>query len=552
MLNSLSVRNYALISSLEVEFHRGLSSITGETGAGKSILMGALGLVLGERADLTTLNDKTEKCVVEASFSINGLGLEAFFRNEDLDYDDNCLLRRELLPSSKSRAFINDTPVTLPVLKSLGDKLVDIHAQHHNLMLKEEGFPLEVVDAFLGLHDIRTEYGKTFREFRELNSETARLQERLDEALKEQDYLEFQYNQLNDAKLMAGEEEALEQELEMLSHASEIQNSLGNILKSLSEEEINVLGLLNRSSQELTAINKYFPDLAEPQKRMESAYIELKDISSELEKMLERVDFDPQRLEIVTERLDLINSLLKKHQAGSSEELIKVREDISSSLLDISTSDTELNKLKEKKKRLMTELRERADNLSKERMKGLDSISTAIVENLKEVGMPNASFQIRRESLDNFTESGLDRFTFWFSANKNQPLELVHKVASGGEISRLMLSIKSLISESLEVPTLIFDEIDAGVSGEIADKMGKMLRKISKNRQVLNVTHLPQVAGRSDHHYQVYKLEDENTTRTGIRLLDKEGRIMEMAKMLSGEQLTSEALGNARALLHNS
>jgi len=552
MLNSLSVQNYALISSLDVEFNKGLSAITGETGAGKSILMGAMGLVLGDRADLSVLNDKSGKCIVEAVFSVKGLGLEAFFLSEDLDYDDVCFLRRELLPSGKSRAFINDTPVTLPVLKSLGEKLVNIHAQHHNLMLKEEGFPLEVVDAFLGLKEFRDDFQKTYRQYKELKSKIEVLQKQLDEALKEQDYLEFQYRQLDEARLVPGEEEELEREQELLSHAGDIQSALGNIIKSLSEDEINVLGILGNSSRELSSKSKYFKDLEEPGQRMESALIELKDLEQELGKLLEKVDFDPQRLDVVADRLDLLNSLMKKHLVNSSEELIGVRDDIASRLEEISTSDAELNKLNGLLKEKYSKLEDKSDLLRGKRMDGLGRISTAIEENLKDVGMPDARFEIRHTGLDNYTETGRDRFAFWFSANKNQPVEMVQKVASGGEISRLMLSIKSLVSGSLEVSTLIFDEIDAGVSGEIADKMGKMLKRISKDKQVINVTHLPQVAGRGEYHYLVFKHEKENKTRTGIRLLDKDGRIMEMAKMLSGEQLTTEALGNARALLHNS
>ena len=552
MLTSLSIRNYALISSLDVEFNDGLSAITGETGAGKSILMGALGLVLGARADLSALKDKSKKCVVEAGFNLKGLGLETFFSNEDLDFEERSLIRRELLASGKSRAFVNDTPLTLPVLKKLGESLVNIHAQHHNLMLRDEGFPLEVVDSFIGLDKVKGKYIAIYSKYKELQGNITKLDKELKDAQKEQDYLEFQFNQLDEANLLEGEEEKLSQEQEILNHAEEIRMALTGVVRSFSEEETNALQLLIKASQELSSVNKFYPDLEEQAKRIDSVYIELKDLNEELEGMLEGVDSNPDRLNMLTERLDLLYSLHKKHQVNSTKELIGIREDISNKLEAISTSDTELNKCNNELQIVLKELKNNADKLRAIRLGGLKSLSSSIVNHLKDVGMPNASFIVKHLALDDYTELGIDRFSFFFSANKNHEPELVQKVASGGEISRLMLGIKSLISESLAVPTLIFDEIDAGVSGEIADKMGKMLKRISKNRQVINVTHLPQVAGRGDYHYQVYKHDDGKLTQTNIRLLDNDGRIMEMAKMLSGEQLTQEALGNAKALLHTS
>ncbi len=550
MLSSLSVQNYALISSLDVNFLSGLSAITGETGAGKSILMGALSLILGARADSTVLNDKAKKCIVEAGFDVTELSLKSFFSENDLDFEERTLIRREIMPGGKSRAFVNDTPVTLPVLKSLGNKLVSIHAQHHNLMLKDEGFPLEVIDAFLGLESLKDGYINTFYHYREIQRKISVLQEKLKAAQKEQDYLEFQFKQLEEARLEIGEEEALEKEQEILTHAEEIRLALGTVVNSFSEDETNVLQMVKKSLQDLASIRKYLPGLEEPANRIDSVYIELKDLSFELEQILGKVESDPERLSLLADRLDLLYTLQKKHQAGSGEELIKIMEDISRRLEEISISDAELSKLTDELELMMIRLGEMAGSLRDKRLAGLSELSKAVVNHLQDVGMPHAQFKIHHTPLENFGDYGLDSFSFLFSANKNQPVELIQKVASGGEISRLMLSIKSLISESLAVPTLIFDEIDAGVSGEIADKMGKMLKRISKNRQVINVTHLPQVAGRGDHHYQVYKFDDHNKTSTGIRLLDKDNRILEMAKMLSGEQLTNEALSNAKALLH--
>ena len=550
MLSSLSVQNYALISSLDVNFLSGLSAITGETGAGKSILMGALSLILGARADSTVLNDKAKKCIVEAGFDVTELSLKSFFSENDLDFEERTLIRREIMPGGKSRAFVNDTPVTLPVLKSLGNKLVSIHAQHHNLMLKDEGFPLEVIDAFLGLESLKDGYINTFYHYREIQRKISVLQEKLKAAQKEQDYLEFQFKQLEEARLEIGEEEALEKEQEILTHAEEIRLALGTVVNSFSEDETNVLQMVKKSLQDLASIRKYLPGLEEPANRIDSVYIELKDLSFELEQILGKVESDPERLSLLADRLDLLYTLQKKHQAGSGEELIKIMEDISRRLEEISISDAELSKLTDELELMMIRLGEMAGSLRDKRLAGLSELSKAVVNHLQDVGMPHAQFKIHHTPLENFGDYGLDSFSFLFSANKNQPVELIQKVASGGEISRLMLSIKSLISEALAVPTLIFDEIDAGVSGEIADKMGKMLKRISKNRQVINVTHLPQVAGRGDHHYQVYKFDDHNKTSTGIRLLDKDNRILEMAKMLSGEQLTNEALSNAKALLH--
>lgn len=550
MLKSLSVQNYALISSLEIEFKDGLSAITGETGAGKSILMGALGLVLGARADTTVLKNKSGKCIVEAGFKVDGLGLEAFFEKHDLDYDPETLIRRELLPNGKSRAFINDTPVTLPVLKSLGNKLVSIHAQHHNLILREENFPLEVLDAFLGLDSLKNEYLQEFNQFKDIKTSIRILQEELLSAQKEQDYLQFQHLQLTEAKLIAGEEDSLTEEQEILNHAEEIRLALSSVSVSFSGEEINILQLIKKSMQELASVSKYFPELDEPGVRLNSAFIELKDLSSELEQMQERVASDPDRLSYLNERIDLLFTLQRKHQVNSSVELIEIQENISASLEAITTSDIELVKLNKELDEIVDSLENLSGSLRDKRLSGLSNLSKALVTNLMDVGMPHARFEIQHTPLDDFGEYGKDRFSFLFSANKNQPVELVQKVASGGEISRLMLTIKSLVSESLDVPTLIFDEIDSGVSGEIADKMGKMLKRIAKIRQVINVTHLPQVAGRSDYHYHVFKNEEADTTYTGVRLLDTDSRILEMAKMLSGEQLTKEALGNARALLH--
>lgn len=551
MLRSLSVQNYALISGLEVNFYPGLSTITGETGAGKSILMGALSLLLGARADTSVLYDKSAKCIVEAGFSIGELGIESFFREQDLDYDTTTFIRREILPSGKSRAFVNDTPVNLPVLKDLGDILVDIHAQHHNLMIKEEGFPLRVIDAFLGLESRVREYQEVYSQYLQTRNGINRLREKLMKAQKDQDYLEFQFKQLEETRLVAGEEEELTKEQEILTHAEEIGMALGSVIGSFSDDEQNILLMLKKSIQEISSVKKFLPQLEEPGIRLDSVYIEMKDLAYELEQVMAKVESDPQRLAAVNERLDLLYTLQKKHQAGSSEELIAIRDQISNRLQEINTSDLELMKMSKELELISGKLNEMAGELSKKRAGGLEKLSGAVVLHLREVGMPHAQFEIGHSFHDSFTENGIDRFSFLFAANKNQDVEAIHKVASGGEISRLMLSIKSLVSQSLSVPTLIFDEIDAGVSGEVADKMGKMLKRISGSRQVINVTHLPQVAGRGDYHYQVYKFDDEKSTRTAIRLLNNDERIMEMAKMLSGEKLTEEAVSNARALLQN-
>lgn len=549
MLKSLSVRNYALITSLDVEFREGLNMITGETGAGKSILIGALGLLLGNRADSQVLRDKNQKCLIEATFLLSGLEIREFFDSNDLDYDDITSIRREITIQGKSRAFINDTPVTLPVLKDLAVRLVDIHSQHQNLLLNDPGFAVHVIDRFGQLTGLATDYSAAYDQFTVIERQLTQLRKKLEQARSDQDYLEFQLAQLDQASLKPDELEALEQEQEMLEHAGEIRTRLGEAVLVLHESEEAIETRLKQVITALQSITAYLPAATEPAERLQSVYIELQETSRELNGLLGHTEADPERLSEVINRLDLINNLLRKHQAGAVSDLLKLRDQYRERLSFIETSDEDSRKCEAELEKIRLQMVSRSDILSLARQKAVPGFEKRVLDLMKDLGMPGGSFRAAIEPLPEYSVDGKDAIRFLFSANKNQPPEELSRVASGGETSRLMLSIKSLISDSLAIPTVIFDEIDAGVSGEIADKVGNLISRLSAGRQILNITHLPQVASKGDHHYLVYKYDDDHTTHTSIRHLNPEERVMELAKMLSGEKVTPEALENARVLL---
>lgn len=549
MLLSLSIQNYALISSLNVEFGGGLSTITGETGAGKSILMGALSLILGNRADSGVLKEKDKKCVVEGVFSVDKNILAPLFQENDLDLDSQLILRREIVPSGKSRAFVNDTPVNLPVLKEIGECLVNIHAQHENLMLNRDNFTVLAVDAYLRLDDDRLKYNQLYSDYQEKSAQLKRMVSRYEEEKKNQDYLEFQLNQLIEARLEDDQQLDLESEREVLEHAEEIQSNLGQIIYSFTEDEMALLVGWKQALQKLRSVAPYYGDLAEPLKRMEEAYLEVKDILSELQLLMDKTEADPVRLQIIHDRLDLLYALQQKHLVADQMGLIDLRNRLEEQLAGIHLSSHQIEKLEQELRTQYTVLRGAGKELSTRRLAGIPGFCEKVQQSLTELGMPNAKFKIEQQTLEEPGPDGLDQLSLLFAANKNQQPEPVGKVASGGEISRLMLSIKGLISSSLGVDTLIFDEIDAGVSGEIADKMGKMIRAISKGRQVFNITHLPQVARSGDQHFLVYKYDDAHSTHTALKLLNREERVLQIARMLSGEELTDEAINNARQLL---
>ncbi len=551
MLQTLFIDNYALIEHLEIHFTEGLSVITGETGAGKSIIMGALSLILGGRADAKAVRHGTQKCVIEASFDIHNFRLQNFFEQNDLEYDAAAtIIRREVYATGKSRAFINDVPVQLTMLKVLGASLIDIHSQHQNLLLGQDTFQQEVVDTLA--HDTY-ELGQYRTLYKELTAEQRRLRQLQDEATRnahEADYMRYQYSQLSDAELREGEQEALEQEQELLNHAEEIKNNLGQVTDLLnSSSGQGAVGAMRQALHLTEEVSRIYPDVEELAHRIETDFIDLKDIAEELESHADRVQFDPARSEAVTERLDLLYSLQKKHGKDSVEALIAYRDELEQRLQHIDNSDSEIADIEQNIRHLTARTRQSAAALTAARRKAATELQTALVEKVSYLGMPNIRFNVEITPTDDFTPTGADRITFLFSANKNQPLKAVGEIASGGEISRLMLAIKALISSAKTLPTIIFDEIDTGVSGEIADRMGQVMKQMAAHLQVVTITHLPQVAGKGDAHFKVYKEDSETDTQTHIIRLDGDDRVREIARMLSGATLTPEAIENARVLL---
>jgi len=515
-------------------------------------LLGALSLLLGNRADSQILKDKNQKCLVEGSFDLTGLNIQDLFIRNDLDYENPTIFRREITPQGKSRAFINDTPVTLNVLRDIGVRLVDIHSQHQNLLIHDPVYALHVVDQFGRLQDLRNQYSIVFEKYRQLKLRVNQLQEKLNRARSDQDYLEFQLTQLDEAKLSADEQEELEQEQLLLEHSGDIQSHLSECVEVLNESEFSILTRLKQQLTGLQSIAPFYPEIDDSASRLQAVYIELQDLSGELSHLQNKVESDPDRLRLIIERLDLINTLEKKHQVSSVSELIDLQVSYRERLNNIQNSDDEIITLRAELEVVLTELTRASQTLSKERKKTFPDFEKQVSQLVRELGMPNGRFEVHHEETHEFSSEGTDEIMFWFSANKNQPAEELSLVASGGETSRLMLSIKSLISNSLAIPTVIFDEIDSGVSGDIADKVGNLISRISKGRQVLNITHLPQVASKGDYHYKVYKYDDSKTTHTTMKLLTADERITELAQMLSGENITPEAIQNARVLLKKS
>ncbi len=549
MLNTLHVRNYALIRQLEIDFRPGLTTITGETGAGKSILLGALGLLLGNRADTSVLKDQDKKCFVEGSFRVGGYGLENFFKKHDLDYEDPVLLRREIAPGGKSRAFINDTPVNLALVKELGVRLVDIHSQHHNLNLNDHRFQLRVVDTVAGNQNLLAAYRDQYNEYSLLGGKLEELREKARQSRADLDYLSFQFQQLEEAGLEGDEQEVLEQELQTLDHTEEIKRNHLLVHSLLDGDEKSVRELMQSAIQAFNSIRDYYPGASELAERLNSSWIELKDIAAEAETAGHTTELDPNRQQMVRERLDMLYSLMQKHGVKEIGELIRIREELDTRISDISSYDEQISGLEKEWEESFASLQRLSDELSGQRKKVLPEMETEVTGILKTLGIPNAAFRISLDEMEEFTLNGRDEVEFLFSANAEVEPREISRVASGGELSRLMLSIKSLLSDSLELPTIIFDEVDAGVSGEIADKVGEIMKKMAAGKQIINITHLPQVAGKGDHHFLVYKSTEGGGERTGIRQLNNEERVLEVARMLSGEELTEAAISNAKELL---
>src|SRR5450759_97018 len=549
MLIKLFVQNYALIKELDVELENGLTIITGETGAGKSILLGALSLILGTRADSSVLLDKNEKCIVEGTFRIEDHELNEFFISNELDYETSTTLRREINPAGKSRAFINDTPVTVNLLKELGDRLIDIHSQHQTLMLHDNSFQLNLIDSFSGTAKLKSKYRETYSSYRKVKKEYNALKEKADKNRTDLEYYQFQYNQLEEAKLNKGEQTELEKEQELLSHSEEIKLALSTSSNLFFTEGISILSMLREVKTNLTRIKVFLSESENLLSRTESTLIELDDLAAEIEKLSISIEADPQRLVLVNNRLDNIYSLIQKHHVNNLDELIKRKDEIKDLINSIVSSDERLNEMEALIDKEVNSLKTISEEISDKRKSVLPEIESRIIALLKQLGIPNAKFKISLTHLKEFTPTGIDQADFLFSANKQIEPENLARLASGGELSRVMLSLKSLLTKNNNLPTIIFDEIDAGVSGEVADKVGQILSGMGQYMQVINITHLPQVASRGTRHYHVYKDDTDNSTFTRVKLLSPEERILEVARLLSGSEITETAMKNARELL---
>ena len=553
MLKSLYISNYALISELNIDFESGFSVITGETGAGKSIILGALSLILGQRADSKSIKIDAEKCVIEAEFDISSYThLTDFFSQNDLDNESKfCIIRRELTNSGKSRAFINDTPVGLNVIRDLSNQLIDIHSQHENLLLSNASYQLDVVDILAQNADLMATYKQYYAQWRNLLAELKQLQKTAEKQSSDLDYIQFQFQQLTDANLLENEQEELEFELETLSHAEEIKSELLKASQLLEEEHMS-LPLLKESISALSRIKIYIPNGENWHERLQSALIELKDISAEMSAFEERVEFNPERLAFVETRLAEIFTLLKKYKVLTVAELIQMRDDFGKQLEKIDSFDEEIAALNAKIDSTFNQLQNQSAQLTSSRESACKPIESYLIEQLSNLGMPNIQFQVSISALGDFTETGRDEVQFLFSANKNRLVQPVALIASGGEVSRLMLAIKSLVAHKADLPTIIFDEIDTGVSGEIAHRMADIMQNMCADMQVITITHLPQIAAKGKQHYRVYKDESGMQTETHIQRLSTPERVTELAQMLSGKNVTEAALKNAQELLANS
>lgn len=545
MLNSLHIENYVLIKKLDLNFESGFSVITGQTGAGKSILLGALNLVLGARADLKSIKEGSEKCIIEATFNISNYNLIDFFEENDLDYSTECILRRELSASGKSRLFINDTPVNASILRTLADQLIDVHSQHENLILRDNNFQLGVLDTTAKNQDLLDKYKSLYKSHQQISRNIEELESELSKGKEELDYLQFQYNQLEESKLVDSEDHDIETELTILEHANDIKYALLESENMLSAEQ-GVLEMLKTAENSLSAVSKYSTYCEEIVNRIYSCHIELKDIASELYNESEKVDSNPERLEYLRERRDLIYSLCQKHRVNTVSELIEIRNDLENRISLIDNSDEEIERLKRERDNLYKELLALANEISNRRQTQAFEVEKSLVELLTALGMPNCEVKFSITPLASPISSGMDKVELLFSSNKNKSPQPIDKTASGGEISRVMLCLKYLLANSTSLPTLIFDEIDTGISGEAADLTAKMLKKMSTNVQIISISHLPQIAAKATTHYFVEKSGESETT---VTQLTAEERVTAIARMLSGSTLSDAAIKNAQALL---
>ncbi len=550
MLKSLFIQNFVLIDSLDIQFEKGFSVITGETGAGKSIILGALSLVLGQRADGKSIKKDADKCVIEAVFDIRQYSLEPFFLSNDLEYDaESCILRRELYASGKSRAFVNDSPVSLAIMKELGTKLIDIHSQHQNLLLGDNRFQLRVVDVMAENEILLILYRKEYSRYQALKKELKELKEKAAQTKQEEDYIRFQLDQLEEAHLSAGEQEELEQEQETLSHAEEIKGTLYKVSQLLDGEEMGGVQLIKEAYSAADSLERYFPRAKEIGERLRSAYIDLNDLVSEIEMLKDDVEFNPERLDFVNERLNTIYSLQQKHHLNTVDELLQLQAQYEQQLNDINSFDEQIADLQRQLDASYRELLQQAAVLSGQRKIASEALAKQLVQMVMPLGMPNVRFHVDITPREEPDSDGMDEVCFLFSANKSGELQPVAQTASGGEISRLMLCIKAMIAGFTALPTIIFDEVDTGVSGDIADKMGNIMHDLGTKMQVFAITHLPQIAAKGQAHYFVYKTDVDDRTVTRIKRLDDDERVREVARMLSGASLTEASLANAKDLL---
>lgn len=551
MLLHLSIENYALIKQLDIDLNRGFTAITGETGAGKSILLGAMSLILGNRAETNVLNDASRKCIVEGHFDISAYQLKEFFEQYELDYDDVLILRREISRQGKSRAFINDTPVKLPLMKEIGETLVDIHSQNRTLTLNKSDVQMAVVDNFAGHHDLLAEYRKTYREYQSKQSRLNELEERESQAKSDQDYYQFLFDELEKAGLKQGEQQEIESELELQNHAETIKSGLLEGYDSISASDMNIIQQLQSIHSKLEESAAHHQKLSALLKRLNSTIIELEDMAGEMNNLAEDITYNPSRAEELNERLNTLYELEHKHRVSSVEELIEKKQELEEKLQGISSLEDQIEKTRHEIRDKEEKLNDMAGKLSANRKASIPKIENEIQQTLTQLGMPDAGFQIKQEKLDTFTLEGLDKITFLFTANKGIAKQEIGKIASGGELSRLMLAVKSLIAKKTLLPTIIFDEIDSGVSGDIAGKVGDILKKMAAEMQVITISHLPQIASKSNDHLFVYKDVGDDKTFSHIRRLSKEEQVQELAKMLSDERITHAAIQTAKEMLNN-
>ena len=550
MLKHLYIKNFTLIDELDIELYQGFSVITGETGAGKSIILGALGLLLGQRADSKAIKQGAEKCVIEAHFDLSRYGMNNFFEENEIEYDaTDCIVRRELTASGKSRAFINDTPVQLSLLKELGEQLVDIHSQHQNLLLNKQDFQLNVVDIIAGDEKEQQLYQQAYTQYHATEKELSALKESIEQNRQNADFLQFQFEELTQANLSGGEQEELEQKSETMSHSEEIKSALYEADNALSADQTGVVESLRTALSAIRQIEKVLPDAGELVERLDSSYIELKDIAQEISSQMEHVDFDPAELDAINNRLDKLYDLEKKYHVETVEELIAKRDELKIQLGRIENSDEALAELQQKLATQLAQAQKAAEALTKLRTKAAKQIEKEMQGRLMPLGMPNVKFSIEMTQ-EPLNVSGQDKVAFLFSANTSTPLQPISQVASGGEIARVMLSLKAMISGAVKLPTIIFDEIDTGVSGKTAEKMAEIMQEMGHHeRQVISITHLPQIAALGSAHYKVEKEETAKGTISRMRKLSDDERVLEIAQMLSGSNVSEAAISNAKQLL---